>query len=225
MRVLVVEDDQKLASSIVRGLGEAGFAVDSVHDGESAIAAALATPYDVIVLDVMLPKADGREVSRQLRSRRMQAPILMLTARDGVEDRVRGLESGADDYLGKPFAMKEVIARINALSRRHLANRSATLQVGELELDTAAHRLSVRGREVRLTAKEYTVLEYLMLNPGRLLCNDQILEHAWSFALEGGDNLVEVYIGRLRRKLADATAGDRIVTVRGGGYRIEASES
>ncbi len=221
MRILLVEDDHRLARGVCRGLVEAGFAVDTVYDGEEAIAAALTASYDVILLDVMLPKVDGVEVSRQLRSRHMHAPILMLTARDTVDDHIAGLEAGADDYLNKPFAMREVVARIKALTRRHLTNRSAVLEAGSLVLDTAAHKLKVHDREVALTAKEFAILEYLMLNRGRLTTRDQILEHVWNWGFEGGHNLVEVYIGRLRKKLTDAAAGDPIVTLRGAGYRFE----
>lgn len=221
MRVLVVEDDHRLATSIRQSLEEAGFAADAVHDGEDALAAALATPYDAILLDVMLPKVDGLSVSRQLRSRRMHAPILMLTARDAVEDRVRGLESGADDYLVKPFAMREVVARIKALTRRHIADRGAVLNAGPYSLDTGARVLRVEAEPVAVTAKEYAILEYFMLHRGQLLSRDQIIEHVWDYDFEGGRNLIEVYINRLRRKLTPNGIKDPFVTFRGAGYRFE----
>ncbi len=222
MRVLIVEDDHRLAASVRRGLEDAGFATDVVFDGEEALAAALATPYDVILLDVMLPKIDGLEVSRQLRSRRMHAPILMLTARDSIDDRVGGLESGADDYLVKPFALREVVARIKALSRRHLSDRTAVLTAGPVALDTSAHRLTVGGQQVELTPKEYAILEYFMLHQGQLLTRDQVIKHVWDYDFEGGRNLVETYVNRLRSKLAGAGASDPFATVRGArGYRFE----
>jgi DNA-binding response OmpR family regulator len=222
MRVLIVEDDHRLAASVRRGLEDAGFAADTVYDGEEALAAAQTTSYDVILLDLMLPRVDGIEVSRRLRRRRVQIPILMLTARDSVDDRVLGLESGADDYLVKPFALREVVARIRALSRRHLADRTAVLTAGPLSLDTGARRLKVGERQVEVTPKEYAILEYFMLNQGRLLTRDQIIEHVWDYDFEGGRNLIETYINRLRGKMTSAGAKDPFVTVRGsGGYRFE----
>jgi DNA-binding response OmpR family regulator len=222
MRVLVVEDDRRLAASLRRSLMESRMAVDVAHDGEEGLAAASSTPYDVIVLDVMLPRLDGLEVTRRLREHRVETPILMLTARDGVDDRVSGLEAGADDYLVKPFALREVIARLRALTRRHVPNRTAQLKAGKVLLDTAAHLLTVDGREVDLTTKEFAILEYFLLNQGRLLTRNQILEHGWDYDFEGGRNLIEVYIGRLRKKLTEAGAGDPFVTVRGSGYRYVA---
>jgi DNA-binding response OmpR family regulator len=222
MRVLIVEDDHRLATSLRQGLEEAGFAADTVYDGEEAVAAALTTDYDVILLDVMLPKLDGIEVSRQLRSHRMHAPILMLTARDSLEDKVLGLERGADDYLVKPFALREVVARIKALTRRHLADRSSVLAAGPISLDTFAHQLAVLDKYVPLTAKEYAILEYFMLNQNRLITRQQVIEHVWNFDFEGGRNLVEVYIGRLRKKIVEAGATDPFATLRGAGYRFEA---
>jgi two-component system OmpR family response regulator len=195
--------------------------VDTVREGTDAIASAISAPYDVIVLDVMLPGPSGIEVAREIRNRKVGTPILMLTALDAVEDRVRGLEAGADDYLVKPFALRELIARLRALARRHLPDRSAVLRSGALVLDTAAHSLTVSGKEVRLTAKEFAILEFFMHNPGRLLTRSQVLEHAWAYDFEGGRNLVEVYMARLRHKLAAAGAGDPFVTVRGAGYRLE----
>ena len=197
-------------------------AVDVAHDGEEGLAAASSTPYDVIVLDVMLPRLDGLEVTRRLREHRVETPILMLTARDGVDDRVSGLEAGADDYLVKPFALREVIARLRALTRRHVPNRTAQLKAGKVLLDTAAHLLTVDGREVDLTTKEFAILEYFLLNQGRLLTRNQVLEHGWDYDFEGGRNLIEVYIGRLRKKLTEAGAADPFVTVRGSGYRYVA---
>ena len=204
------------------GLEEAGFAADTVYDGEDAVAAALTTDYDVILLDVMLPKLDGIEVGRQLRRHRMEAPILMLTARDSLDDKVLGLERGADDYLVKPFALREVVARIKALTRRHLVDRNSMLVAGPISLDTGARQLLVRGKQVRLTAKEYAILEHFMLNQRRLITREQVIEHVWNFEFDGGRNLIEVYIGRLRKKIVEAGGSDPFATVRGAGYRFEA---
>jgi two-component system OmpR family response regulator len=221
LRILVVEDDERLASSLHRGLEEAGMAVDTAGDGDEAVDMAATANYDVIVLDVMLPLRDGFAVARSLRDRRVSSPILMLTGRGAVEDRVHGLEVGADDYLVKPFALRELIARIKALSRRHLPDRASLLAAGQIGLDTTAHRVTVAGRQVELTAKEFAILEFFMLHRGQLLSREQILENVWDWDLEDGRNLVEVYIGRLRRKLAEAGAGDPFVTIRGAGYRFE----
>jgi DNA-binding response OmpR family regulator len=225
MRVLLVEDDHRLASSLRRNLGEAGIVADVVHDGGDGLAAARTTAYDVIVLDVMLPGLDGLDVSRRLRDARVHTPILMLTGRDSVDDRVSGLESGADDYLVKPFAMREVVARIRALARRHLPQRSAVLRAGKVTLDTGAHILRVNGNVVELTTKEFAILEYFLLNQGRLLTRTQIIEHVWDYDFDGGRNLIEVYVGRLRRKLIEAGGGDPFVTVRGSGYRYESTDT
>ncbi|HEX3630552.1 MAG TPA: response regulator transcription factor [Candidatus Dormibacteraeota bacterium] len=221
MRVLLIEDDRRLAASVQRGLGESGLAVDTFPDGEDGLAAVLSTPYDVIVMDVMLPGGDGFAVSRKLRQQKISTPILMLTARDAVDDRVRGLEAGADDYMVKPFAMRELLARIRALARRHLPDRSAVLISGAIALDTSAHRVTVNGDEVELTAKEFAILDFFMHHPGRLLSRSQIIEHVWDYDFDGGQNLIEVYMGRLRRKLTAAGAGDPFVTIRGSGYRLE----
>jgi DNA-binding response OmpR family regulator len=221
MRVLLIEDDRRLAASIQRGLGESGLAVDLAYDGDDGIAAALSVAYDVLVMDVMLPGANGLAVSRQLRQQKVSTPILMLTARDAVDDRVSGLEAGADDYMVKPFAMRELLARIRALARRHLPDRSSVLTVGDIVLDTAAHTLKVSGRTVEVTAKEFAILDFFMHHPGRLLSRTQIIEHVWDYDFDGGHNLVEVYMGRLRRKLTEAGAADPFVTIRGAGYRLE----
>lgn len=220
--MLLVEDDRRLAESLRRSLVESRVAVDVSHNGEDALASATVNPYDVILLDVMLPRLNGLEVARRLRESNVETPILMLTARDAVDDRVAGLDAGADDYLVKPFAFREVLARLRALARRHLPNRTATLRAGKLVLDTSEHVLRVNGDEVELTGKEFAILEYFLLNQGRLLTRTQILEHAWDYDFDGGRNLIEVYIGRLRKKLIEAGAGDPFVTVRGSGYRFVA---
>jgi DNA-binding response OmpR family regulator len=225
MRVLVVEDDEQVAGSLQRGLRELGMAVDTVGDGLDALAAAQAAPYDVIVLDVMLPGRDGYEVSRTLRRRRVGSRILMLTGRTAVDDRVQGLDAGADDYLAKPFALKELAARIRALTRRDLADRTAVLRAGPILLDTGARRLTVGDRAIELTAKEYAVLEFFMLHRGLVLTRDQVLDNVWDWGADSSQNLVEAYVSRLRRKLMAAGTADPWTTLRGAGYRFDPSES
>lgn len=225
MRVLVVEDDEQVAGSLQRGLRELGMAVDTVGDGLEALAAAEAAPYDVIVLDVMLPGRDGYEVSRTLRRRRVGSRILMLTGRTAVDDRVQGLDAGADDYLAKPFALKELAARIRALTRRDLADRTAVLRAGPILLDTGARRLTVGDRAIELTAKEYAVLEFFMLHRGLVLTRDQVLDNVWDWGADSSQNLVEAYVSRLRRKLVAAGTADPWTTLRGAGYRFDPSES
>lgn len=225
MRVLVVEDDEQVAGSLQRGLRELGMAVDTVGDGVEALAAAEAAPYDVIVLDVMLPGRDGYEVAQTLRRRRVGARVLMLTGRTAVDDRVQGLDAGADDYLAKPFALKELAARIRALTRRDLVDRTAILRAGPILLDTGARRLTVGNRAVELTAKEYAVLEFFMLHRGLVLTRDQVLDNVWDWDADSSQNLVEAYISRLRRKLVAAGTADPWTTLRGAGYRFDPSES
>lgn len=200
-------------------------AVDTASDGETGLTAARNPGYDVIVLDVMLPGTDGLEVSRRLRASGVPTPVLMLTARDSVPDRVRGLEAGADDYLIKPFSVAELVARVRALARRHLPHRTSELRAGWIVLDTAARILRVHDRVVDLTPKEFAVLEFFLLHQGKLLTRSQILDHAWNFEFpSGGRNLVDIYVGRLRRKLVDAGASDPFVTVRGAGYRFSVDD-
>jgi DNA-binding response OmpR family regulator len=218
--VLIVEDDRRLARLLRQGLEEDGIIVDLAHTGEEATTAALTTPFDVISLDVMIPGEDGFSVCSELRRQRVPVPILMLTSRDQVGDRVRGLEAGADDYLTKPFAFEEFVARIRALARRHLMDRSSLLVAGRLRVDTSAAQASVGDRQLDLTMKEYALLEFLVHNRDRLLDRNQIAEHVWGIDFPGGSNLVDVYIGRLRRKLAEAGMEDCIATVRHGGYRF-----
>jgi len=225
MRVLVVEDDEQVAGSLRRGLRELGMAVDTVGDGLEALAAAEAAPFDVIVLDVLLPGRDGYEVARALRRRRVGSRILMLTGRTAVDDRVQGLDAGADDYLAKPFALKELAARIRALTRRDLADRTSILRAGRILLDTGARRLTVGNRAIELTAKEYAVLEFFMLHRGLVLTRDQVLDNVWDWDADSSQNLVEAYISRLRRKLVAAGTADPWTTLRGAGYRFDPSES
>ena len=220
MRALLVEDDRHLLATLRRGLADSDITADIAADGEEGLAAASAVAYDVIVLDVLLPLVDGVELTRRLRARRVTVPIIMLTGLDAVEDRVRGLEAGADDYLVKPFALRELVARIRALVRRTLPDRSDRLTVGPLVLDLSAHQVSVHGAELSLSPKEYAILEHLMLNQGRLLTREQIMVRNWDYDVESEHNLVDVYMARIRRKLERAGAGDPITTVRGAGYRF-----
>ena len=220
MRVLVVEDEAKLAGLLSRGLRRQGMGTDVAADGEQAVVLATATAYDVILLDVMLPGVDGFEVCRRLRRESVWSPTLMLTARDSVEDRVRGLDSGADDYLAKPFSFDELFARIRALTRRGAPQRPTVLEAGPLRLDPAGHRVWFRGTEVSLTAREFALLETFMHHPGEVLSRFELLEHVWDGAYENRSNIIEVYVRYLRDKL-DRSA---IETVRGSGYRLPADE-
>jgi DNA-binding response OmpR family regulator len=222
MHVLIVENEHRLATSLRRALSESGMSADVAHDGEEGLEAASAGHYDVIVLEAMLPLINGRQVARELRDRRVHTPILLLTAVDAIDDGVAALD--ADDYLVKPFSQRELLARIRALSRRQTVSRPAELRAGSILLDPAAHTLYVGDRRVELTGKELSILEFFMLNRGRLLSRSQIIEHVWDYDFDGGRNLIEVYVGRLRRKLMDAGVGDPFVTVRGAGYRFEVQE-
>jgi DNA-binding response OmpR family regulator len=221
MRVLLVEDEEKICAYIKRGLVEQGYAVDAVANGRDALDWAEATPYDLIVLDILLPEVDGLTVCRELRLRGRQSPILMLTARDGVDDRVAGLDAGADDYLVKPFAIKELLARLRALSRRPQGpTRRTVLEVADLSLDTLTHKVQRRGQDIPLAAKEYAVLECLLREPERVLTRTQIAEHVWNYDVDHQSNVVDVYIRNLRRKIDDGFELKLIHTVRGAGYRI-----
>jgi two-component system OmpR family response regulator len=220
MRVLVVEDDIKLGSVLQRGLATDGIAADTVGDGHSALIRAGATAYDVIVLDVMLPDIDGFEVCRGLREQGIQAPVLMLTARDAVEDRVHGLDSGADDYLVKPFSFDELLARVRALSRRGPIERPVVLRVGDLRLDSAKHQVWRGKHPIDLSRREYALLEALMRRPGDVLSRFQLLEQVWSYEYENRSNVVEVYIRYLREKIDRPFERNTLQTVRGVGYRV-----
>ena len=220
MRVLVVEDEPKIAGLVKRGLEEEGMAVDVTPRGEDAVWMAGSTEYDVVVLDVMLPGLDGFEVCRRLRADDVWTPVLMLTARDAVEDRVAGLDGGADDYLVKPFSFEELLARLRALARRGAAVRPAVIEVGDLRLEPAGRRVTRGETEISLTQKEYALLETLMLRPGRALSRLQLLEHAWDDTYENRSNVVDVYIRYLREKIDKPFGTDTIETVRGVGYRL-----
>jgi two-component system OmpR family response regulator len=222
MRVLVVEDEPKMAGLVKRGLEEEGAAVDVAGRGEDAVWMAGSTEYDVVVLDVMLPGLDGFEVCRRLRADDVWTPVLMLTARDAVEDRVAGLDGGADDYLVKPFSFDELVARLRALARRGSAERPAVLAAGDLRLDPATRRAARGDVEIALSQKEYALLETLMRRPGVVLSRLQLLEHAWDDSYENRSNVIDVYIRYLREKIDRPFGTDTIETVRGVGYRLRA---
>jgi two-component system, OmpR family, response regulator len=220
MRVLVVEDDARMAELLRRGLQEEGYAVDVASTGEEGVWLGTENDYDAVVLDVMLPDGDGFEVCRRLRQADRWAPVMMLTARDAVLDRVAGLDAGADDYLTKPFSFQELFARVRALVRRGVGERPTVLEVGNLRLDPATRRVHRGDEELSLTAKEAALLEYLLRHPGEVLTRAQIIEHVWDFAYDGGSNVVDVYVRYLREKV-DRPFGHRsIETVRGAGYRL-----
>ncbi len=222
MRVLVVEDDLRIAEFIRKGLEEEGHAVDVAHDGDEALDWPSVVDFDVIVLDIMLPGRDGIEVCRTLRTRGVRTPILMLTARDTIDDRVAGLDSGADDYLVKPFAFAELLARLRALLRREPVLLGTTLEVANLTLDTVTRQVARAGQPVTLTNKEYALLEYLMRHPNQVLTRTMIAEHVWNFDFDTGTNVIDVHIRYLRRKIDDQHELKLIQTVRGAGYRISA---
>jgi len=224
MRVLIVEDELRMASLIRRGLVNEGLAADVTRDGAEAIWLAQAHDYDVLVLDVMLPELDGFEVCRRLRGAGVWSPVLMLTARDSVEDRVEGLDSGADDYLVKPFAFAELLARLRALTRRGDVERPAMLEVGELKLDPATREVHRGTEPIALSAKEFALLESFMRRPGEVLSRLHLLEHAWDFAYENRSNVVDVYVRRLRRKIDEPFGCTTLETVRGVGYRLRRTE-
>jgi two-component system OmpR family response regulator len=221
VRVLIVEDQPKLAALLARGLREEGHAADVAGRGEDTLWMALAAQYDAIVLDIMLPGIDGLETCRELRRQQVWTPVLMLTARDAVGDRVTGLDAGADDYLTKPFSFDELLARLRALTRRVPAERPVTVEVGDLRLDPAAHRAWRGETELDLSAKEFALLELLMRRPGNVLTRGQLLEGAWDMSYERRSNVVDVYIRYLREKIDRPFGSDTIETVRGVGYRLK----
>jgi two-component system copper resistance phosphate regulon response regulator CusR len=226
MRVLVVEDEAKVARFISRGLTAERFAVDTAADGRAGLELATAYQYDLIILDLMLPGISGTEVLRQVRRSNAAVPVLILSARDAVSDKVANMELGADDYLTKPFALAELVVRTKALLRRGPVNRSSSVRVGDLELDRLSQQVKRNGKRIDLTGKEYSILEYLMANPGRVLSRSMIIEHVWDQSFDGISGIVDVYMGRLRAKIDHAYAEKLIRTVRGVGYSIaEASQS
>jgi two-component system, OmpR family, response regulator len=224
VRVLIVEDEVKLAALLRRGLAEEAHAADVARSGEDALWMAQATEYDAIVLDLMLPGVDGIEVCRRLRADGVWSPVLMLTARDAVEDRVGGLDAGADDYLTKPFAFTELLARLRALARRGASERPAELEVGDLRLDPATRRVWRGDAEIDLSPKEFALLETFMRRPGRVLSRFELLEHVWDYEYENRSNVIDVYVRYLREKIDRPFKRSSLETVRGVGYRLRPDE-
>ncbi|HEX2912177.1 MAG TPA: response regulator transcription factor [Chloroflexia bacterium] len=222
MRILLVEDENGIAQFVLQGLRESGYAVDRASDGMEGLAYALAAEYDLLILDVMLPGMDGFALLKELRNRGYSLPVLLLTARDAIEDRVAGLDSGADDYLTKPFAFPELLARVRALLRRPPLQSGAVLRVADLEIDTVQHEVRRGGRLIELSQREFMLLNYMMRHPGQVLTRTQIAEHIWNFDFVSDSNVVDVYIGYLRRKIDRDFAVPLIHTVRGVGYRLSA---
>ena len=220
MRILVVEDERHLASIIKRGLIEEGYAVDNAYDGEEAQYMAETIAYAAIILDVVLPRKDGFAVCRDLRSKNVNTPILMLTAKDSLDDRIKGLDSGADDYQVKPFAFGELLARVRALLRREALPKSKRLQVGDLVIDTSTRETWRGTRKIDLTTTEYSMLLYFMSHPKAVLTRTMLVENIWDYQFEGVSNIVDVYVRRLRRKLEEEGEASLIETVRGAGYRL-----
>jgi DNA-binding response OmpR family regulator len=220
VRILLIEDNRRVSHALRACLIDAGYAVDAAFDGREGQAYAEAADYDAIILDVMLPERDGLEVCRALRRQRVNTPIMMLTARDAVEDRVRGLDSGADDYLVKPFALAELHARLRALLRREADRKEGVLIIGDLTLDPATHDVRRAGRRIDLTAKEYAVLEYFARHPNQVITREMVETHIWSYDFAGASNVVDVYVRRLRRKIDDPCEVRLFQTLRGAGYRL-----
>lgn len=222
MRVLIVEDDLRIAGFLEQGLQESGYAVRVAHDGDDGYLDARYNPYDLIVLDLMLPGMDGMEVARRLRTEGVTTPILMLTARDTEQDKIQGLDVGADDYLTKPFGFGEFLARVRALLRRESINRASLMRIGDLEVDTASRRVYRSGQEIQLSGREYALLEYLIHHAGQVVTRDLLMENVWSDA-EIESNVIDVYVGYLRQKIDAPFSRPLIQTVRGVGYSLRAA--
>lgn len=222
MRILLVEDEKKVADFVERGLKAERFAVDVSHNGRAGWEMANAYNYDLIILDLMLPEMSGSEILEKIRRNNSQVPILILTARDSTADKVKNFEMGADDYLTKPFAFAELLMRVKALLRRGPVNRSSVLRVGDLEIDRLAQTVRRAGKKIELTAKEYSLLEYLATNPGRVFSRTMIIEHVWDQSFQGLTNIVDVYVRHLRAKVDDAYPVKLLRTVRGVGYSVTA---
>jgi len=220
MRILLVEDEKKVADIVARGLKAERYAVDVMHDGQSGWEAVEAYNYDLVVLDLMLPGLSGTELLERLRRKNQEVPVLILTARDSMADKVKNFEAGADDYLTKPFAFAELLLRVKALLRRGPVNRSSVLRVGDLEIDRLSQNVRRAGRKIELTAKEYSLLEYLATQPGRVFSRTMIIEHVWDQSFQGLTNIVDVYVRHLRSKVDDPCAVKLIRTVRGVGYSL-----
>jgi DNA-binding response OmpR family regulator len=221
MRILVIEDNHRLSSSLASNLTHEGYSVDTAYDGQEGQDLAELTPYDLIILDILLPKKDGLEVCRDLRRRRIHTPVLLLTARDSVDDRVRGLDCGADDYLVKPFAMRELLARLRALLRRQQPYKTGRLEMADLVVDPVTHTVEREGRPIDLTPKEFALLEFLLYHPNQVVTRELIEQHIWNYDFESESNVIDVYVRRLRRKIDDPFATKLLTTVRGVGYRLQ----
>src|SRR5438128_11111594 len=221
MRILVIEDNHRLSSSLQMNLTHEGYSVDAAYDGQEGQDLAELTPYDLIILDILLPKKDGLEVCRELRRRRVHTPILLLTARDTVDDRVQGLDCGADDYLVKPFAMRELLARLRALLRRQHPHTQGRLEMADLVVDPITHSVEREGQPIDLTPKEFALLEYLRYHPNQVVTREMIEQHIWNYDFECESNVIDVYVRRLRRKIDDPFAVKLLTTVRGVGYRLQ----
>lgn len=224
MRILVIEDEKKVASFIKRGLEEEHYAVDLAYDGETGLYMSEVNDYDLIVLDLMLPKMDGLEVLKRIRGNRNNVPILVLTAKDTVEDIVKGLDTGCDDYLTKPFEFIEFLARIRALLRREKMDKEPVLRVADLALSLVTHKVTRRGKEIELTSKEYALLEYFMRNPDKILTRTMISEHVWDYHFDSMTNVIDVYVNYLRRKIDKEFDPKLIHTIRGVGYMLSPSK-
>ncbi len=223
MRILVIEDEKKVARFLRQGLEEERYAVEIASDGERGEALASAEGYDLIILDVLLPKKDGFEVLRSLRAKSVKTPILMLTAKSSTEDKVHGLDTGADDYLAKPFAFSELLARVRSLLRRGASEKSTVLTLADLQLDTVTHKATRSGKGIDLTGKEYALLEYFMRNADRVLTRTILSEHIWNYNFDTGTNIVDVYINHLRSKIDDGFDKKLLHTIRGVGYALKES--
>ncbi len=223
MRILIVEDEKKVAGFIKKGMEEETYAVDVAYDGEEGLLLADTNQYDLIVLDLMLPKMGGLEVLTELRDKRVNTPILLLTAKDSVEDKVTGLNKGADDYLTKPFAFSELLARVRSLLRRGQAETQTVLQVSDLTLDLISHKVNRNGEEIELTGKEYSLLEYFMRNVGKVLTRTMIAEHVWDYNFDTFTNVIDVYINHLRKKIDKSHEQKLLHTLRGVGYVMKES--
>ena len=224
MRILVIEDNHRLSRSLAANLTHEGYSVDAAYDGQEGQDLAELTPYDLIILDILLPEKDGLQVCRDLRRRRIHTPILLLTARDSVDDRVQGLDCGADDYLVKPFAMRELLARLRALLRRQSPYTNGRLEMGDLVVDPATHTIEREGRSIDLTPKEFALLEFLLYHPNQVVTREMIEQHIWNYDFESESNVIDVYVRRLRRKIDDPFATKLLTTVRGVGYRLQPPE-
>jgi DNA-binding response OmpR family regulator len=220
MRILVIEDNHRLSSSLQMNLAHEGYSVDAAYDGQEGQDLAELAPYDLIILDILLPKKDGLEVCRELRRRRIHIPILLLTARDSVDDRVQGLDCGADDYLVKPFAMRELLARLRALLRRQQPYKNGLLEIGDLIIDPATHCVEREGHPIDLTLREFALLEYLVYHPNQVVTREMIEQHIWNYDFECSSNVIDVYVRRLRRKIDDPFEVKLLATIRGIGYRL-----